>query len=152
MQQLIFTETLSVSLSLSLSLSVSLSLSLSLYIYIFDILTYFCVYWVFIFVQTFFSCNEQELLPSYSSCTVLALQLQCSGISFWWLLLLQNTGSRAHGFSSYGMWAQLLWLLDSRAQAQQLLCLGLVALRHVGPSWIRDQTCVSCIGRQILYH
>ena len=30
--------------------------------------------------------------------------------------------------------------------------MGLVALRHVGSSWIRDQTSVSCIGRQILYH
>ena len=28
----------------------------------------------------------------------------------------------------------------------------LVAPRHVGSSWIRDQTCVSCFGRQILYH
>ena len=30
--------------------------------------------------------------------------------------------------------------------------LGLVALQHVGSSWIRDQTCVSSIGRRILYH
>ena len=28
---------------------------------------------------------------------------------------------------------------------------SLVALRHVGSSQIRDQTRVSCIGRQILY-
>ena len=31
-------------------------------------------------------------------------------------------------------------------------CTGLVALQHVGSSWVRDQTHVSCIGRQILYH
>ena len=30
--------------------------------------------------------------------------------------------------------------------------MGLVALWHVGSSWIRDQTHVSCIGSQILYH
>ena len=29
---------------------------------------------------------------------------------------------------------------------------GLVTLRHVGPSQTRGQTCVSCIGRQVLYH
>ena len=30
--------------------------------------------------------------------------------------------------------------------------MGLVALQHVGSSWTRGQTHVSCIGRQILYH
>ena len=30
----------------------------------------------------------------------------------------------------------------SRAQTQQLRHAGLVALRHVGSSWIRDQTCL----------
>ena len=29
---------------------------------------------------------------------------------------------------------------------------GLVALRHVGPFWIRDWTPVSCICRRLLYH
>ena len=48
------------------------------------------------------------------------------------------------GFSGCGSWA-----LEHR------LCScgkGLAAWRHVGSSWIRDSTCVSCIGRQILYH
>ena len=27
-----------------------------------------------------------------------------------------------------------------------------VTPQHVGSSWFRDRTCVSCIGRQILYH
>ena len=35
---------------------------------------------------------------------------------------------------------------------QELGHLGLVALRHVRSSWTRDQTCVSCTGRRILYH
>ena len=30
--------------------------------------------------------------------------------------------------------------------------MGLVALQSVGSSLIRDQTYVSCLGRQILYH
>ena len=37
-------------------------------------------------------------------------------------------------------------------QAQQLWPKGLVALRHVGSSQTRDQTCVPCIGRWILNH
>ena len=30
--------------------------------------------------------------------------------------------------------------------------MDLVALRLVGSFWVRDRTCVSCMGRQILYH
>ena len=44
--------------------------------------------------------------------------LRCSGFSLWWLLLLQSTGSRRMGFSSCGTWAQYLWLMGSRVQAQ----------------------------------
>ena len=66
--------------------------------------------------------------------------LQCMGVSLWWLLLLQSTGSRCMGFRNCGAWAQLL------------RCINLVALRHVGSSWTRDQACVPCIGRQILIH
>ena len=53
--------------------------------------------------------------------------LQCAGFSLWWLLLLQNTVSRAH--------AQQLWPMCS------------VAPWHVGFSWTGNWTCVSCIGR-----
>ena len=38
----------------------------------------------------------------------------------------------------------------SRVRAQQLWCMGLVALGHVGSSRIRDLTCAPCIGRWIL--
>ena len=61
---------------------------------------------------------------SYSS-------LWCVGFSFWSLLLLRNVGSRVPGL-------QWLWRMN------------FVALRHVESSWIRDRTCVPCIGRQIL--
>ena len=44
--------------------------------------------------------------------------LWCAGFSLWWLLLLWSKDSRREGFSSCGTWAQYLWLLGSRAQAQ----------------------------------
>ena len=50
-------------------------------------------------------------------------QLQCWGFSVQWLLLFWSTGSREYGLPQ-------LWLLDSRAQAQQLWSLGLIPLRH----------------------
>ena len=50
------------------------------------------------------------------------------------------------------MWSSIVAPLDSRAQAQWLWCMGLVAPWHVGPSWITDQTSVFCTGRQTLYH
>ena len=56
------------------------------------------------------------------------------------------------GFSSCGFWAQWLWFLDSTEQAQELGHTGSVALQHVGSSWIRDRTGVSCIERRSLYH
>ena len=37
-------------------------------------------------------------------------------------------------------------------RAQQLWCMGLVAPWHAGSSSTRDQTCIPCIGRQILIH
>ena len=60
----------------------------------------------------FFGCTESLLLQTFC-------QLQCTGFSLWWLLLLGNTGSRCTGFSScgspvlehslysFGTWAQL---------------------------------------------
>ena len=59
--------------------------------------------------------------------------------------LVANTGSRAHRF-------QQRRLLGSRAQAEELGYIGLVARQHVGSSQIRDRTHVSCIGRRILYN
>ena len=49
-------------------------------------------------------------------------QQWCAGFSLQWLLLLQSRGSRAPRL-------QWLWLPGSRAQVQQLWCMGLVALR-----------------------
>ena len=44
----------------------------------------------------------------------------------------------ARGLSSCGVWAQQLWLTDSRAEAQQLWHTGFVAPWHVGSSRTRD--------------
>ena len=71
-------------------------------------------------------------------------------------------GHWARAFSSCGEWGPVFvalrwplacWLLSwqlpgSRAPAQRWW----LALRHVGSSWTKDQTCIPCAGRQILYH
>ena len=75
--------------------------------------------------------------------------LQCAGFSLWWLLLLQSTGFRPVGFSSYSTLAQKLQLVVSECC---LSSCGLVALWYVGSSQTRDQTCVPCTGRQTLNH
>ena len=51
--------------------------------------------------------------------------------------LVAELGLQVHGL-------QELWPVGSRAWAQQLWCLRLVAPQHVGSSWIRDRTRVSC--------
>ena len=53
------------------------------------------------------------------------------GFSLWWLLLLQNSGSRCASFNS---------------------CMGLVVPWHVGSSQTRDGTLDPCVGRLILNH
>ena len=60
-------------------------------------------------------------------------------------LLSQSMGSRAP-------WLQYLQLSGSTAQAQQLWHMGLAVPWHVGSSQIRGRTCISCLGRQILYY
>ena len=50
--------------------------------------------------------------------------LWCRGFSSW-CLLLWSTGPRQVCFSSCGTCAQGFWLPGSRAQAQQLWCIGL---------------------------
>ena len=53
--------------------------------------------------------------------------------------------SHIRGFSCCRAWAL-------EHQARLLWHTGLVSLLHVESSQIRDQTCVPCIGRQILIH
>ena len=83
--------------------------------------------------RLFSSCGDQGLL---SSCNV--QPSHCGGLS-----CLRAQALRHAGFSSCGSQAP--------EQSRQLWCIDLVAPGHVGSSRIRDQTRVSCIGRQILY-
>ena len=68
------------------------------------------------------------------------------------LFFLFSTDSRLTGFSSCSTEAQLLWLTDSRIQAEWLWCTGPVALQHVDSSQTRDRTHVPCSDRQIFIH
>ena len=87
------------------------------------------------------SCREQGLL---SSCGVWASH--CGSSS------LQGTGSRACGASEVAVCGGVVVTPSSKAQAQQLWYMGLIVLWPVGSSWVRYWTCVSWIGRWILYH
>ena len=105
-------------------------------------------------LPSFFFFNKLFIFVCFGSSLLIAgfLQLQCAGFSLQWLLLLCSTGSGHAGFSSCGAWAQQQWLAGSRAQAQQLQHMGLVAPRPVGSSRTRARTRVPCIGRRILNH
>ena len=71
----------------------------------------------------------------------------CSGFS---CCGARAPGTRASVVVARGL--QQLWLVGSRAEAQQLWCTGLVAPRHVGSSRTRARTVSPCIGRRILNH
>ena len=100
-------------------------------------------FFTFYFLLFFFRLSLVATSGGYSS-------LWCVGFSLQWLLLLRSVGSRRTGFSSCGTWAQQLWLMGPRVQAQQLWRMGLVAPWHVGSSQTRAQTCVPCIVRWVL--
>ena len=86
----------------------------------------------------------------FSSCGAWGLTSSGARASHRSGLLLQSTAPR--GLSSWGTWPWCLWLPGSRARAPWLWHTGLVAPRYGGFSWVRDQTHVSCTGKQILYH
>ena len=113
-------------------------------------------FWVVSFAQTVFDFIElnlsfQKLFGCAGCCSLHrlslvavsgALSVCCVGFSLQWL-------------SCCGAWALgtgAQQFLDSRAQAQQLWHTGLVAPWHVESPQTRDQTCVSCIGRQVVNH
>ena len=67
------------------------------------------------------------------------LELRSSGCLLQWLVLLLSAASRHAGFSSCGAWAPWLQLTGSRALAQYLRFMGLVAPQRVRSSQTRDQ-------------
>ena len=68
-----------------------------------------------------FGCSGSLVVPS-GACP----SLQSTGLSLWWLLSLQGTGSRAGASAAAAP--------GCRAEAQQLWLMGIVALQHVGSS------------------
>ena len=117
-------------------------LFLFLFFNLFILFSYFWLRWVFVAVR---GLSLVATSRGYSL-------LRCMGFSLWWFLLLRSTGSRCTGFSTCGTPAQQLWLVGSRAQAQQLWRTHLVAPQHVGSSRTTARACVPCIGRLILNH
>ena len=85
-------------------------------------------------------------MQASSSCSERGLLL----VSVHGLLIVVASLVAEHGLQVRGL--QQLWLVGSRAQAQQLWRTGLVALQHVGSSRPRGRTRVPCIGRWILNH
>ena len=78
------------------------------------------------------------LICVFFNCQVFWFTFGCAGSSL------------LHGlFSCYGQYG-LLSSWDCGPLVVTFLLVGLVAPWHVVPSWIRDQTHVSCIGRWIL--
>ena len=65
---------------------------------LFYLFIYFWLHWVFVAV------HGLSLAVASGGCSL----LRCAGFSLWWLLLLQNTGSRCTGFSSCGMRASVV--------------------------------------------
>ena len=104
------------------------------------------ILYVYIYIYLFiYDCAVSSLLLElFSSCSTQAFR--CGGscvehrLEGAWAL-----ADAAHELVS-------CWSPGSKAQAQQLWCTGFVAPRHVGSSWTRDRTHVSCRGRQILNH
>ena len=90
----------------------------------------------------FSSCSEWGLL-----CSCGAQASRCGGVSYCWAWALGHTGSvvAVWGLNKCGSQA-LEFRLDS-CDTWALLLRGMWA----PPSWSRDQTHVSCIGRQIFH-
>ena len=92
----------------------------------------------------FFHLNCSSILPLFIMASVLG------GSSY--LFLFGFTGSLPLCTGFPLQWLLLLWSTSSTAQAQQLWPTGLDAPRHVGSSWISNQSRVPCIDRWVPYH
>ena len=75
--------------------------------------------------------QRQVALTQWNDCLYMRAQ---SGLTLWDPMDGSPPGSSVHGI----LWARILeWIVISSSR---------------GPSWPRDRTHISCIGRQILYH
>ena len=129
-------ETYSVTSPLNVSFSV-LPFHLVLYFYLFVLLgTHCCVGFALVVGSEGYSLVAVHRLLSLRA----------------WALGCMGSAVTARGLGSRSAWAQQSQLSGSRAQAQQLQRMGLVAPWLVGSSQTRDRTHVSSISKQILYH
>ena len=101
------------------------------FIYLF-IYVWLC--WVFAAARTSSSCEERELLSSHGACAP-----DCGG-------------SLGEALSLWGTWASGAAVPGLQSKAQLWQPVGLAAPPHLGSSWTRVRTRVSCIGKEILYH
>ena len=92
-----------------------------------------------------FDCNGLHCCVGFSLVAASrgAMWLWCAGCSLQWFPLLQSTRPRMRSL-------QLLQLLAHRLNSCGYT--GSAALWHAESSQTRDQTCVFCIGRQLLNH
>ena len=89
-------------------------------------------------------------------CSGFSLVAACRGLSpFMMHRLLPAVASLV---GEHGLWGCRLWHVGSAVVVPGLestgsvaVVHGLVAPRHVGSPRIRDQTCISCTGKWILY-
>ena len=134
-----------------------------IFIYLLFFFSFFCNRFIYLFIYLFiFGCVGFSLLRvGFLQLRRAGATLRCGARASHWggfscceaqALDVRASVVVVHGLSSCGLRAQQLWLVGSRAQAQQLWRMGLVAPRHVGSSWTRAQTCVPCVGRRILNH
>ena len=88
----------------------------------------------------FSNCSEEELLCCI--CGLLILVFSCCRIHALgsWASVIMVSGLSSCGSQTLQKKAKYLWHT------------GLVALQHVGSSWTRNRTHVSCTCRQILHH
>ena len=128
----------------SLYYSCNSSINVKLYIYIFFSFNKFIYLFISCVGSPLLCAGFLQLQRAGATLHCGARASHCGGLSLLW-----TTGSRCAGFSSCGTQAQQLWLTGSRAQAQQLWRMGLVAPRHVGYS---GPGLEPCIVRQILNH
>ena len=113
-------------------------------------------YWFFFFffnnfTDLIFSCAGSLSLHRLSLVSGSFFASQCTGFSLQWLLLC-SLGSRAQGLQWLQHMGSVVAFRRLQSTDQLLWLTGLAALQHVGSSRTRDQTHVSCIGRQILNH
>ena len=110
---------------------------------------YFWLCWVFVAVR---GLSLVAVSGGYSS-------LRFARFSLRWLLLLRSTGSRCVGFSSFGTWAQQLWLTGSVVVAHRPQSTSSVVVanglscsvaRGIFPD--QESNLCPCIGRRILNH